>query len=269
MGVHTAAYFGKLLKGGESTPIPAVPDQILAFRNGAHVPSIPAGLIATAAIGGGTDLVLVNARLQSPKTVISPNYVRPVNQTAFLASVVFPSNPNISVQSRSPVVMREGEEIAAVTDLTGATPDGIVSVLAWFQDQHDSLPPGEAYWVRFTTTLSIVVADNGKWQNFPITFADSTTLPAGRYAVVGMHLQQPATSQGALCGRLVVPGSSFRPGAVFLDDEASITPTFASDGSFGVWTVFDAQMPPSLDVLASGAAAGEVTGYLKVIQLSR
>jgi len=161
--------------------------------------------------------------------------------------------------------MREGEEISASVELSGAGDSGFAAILVWFQDLSEPIPAGEAYWVKFTATVP--APSVGRWSNVTLAFADSTTLPAGRYAVVGMHLLQP-TAPGLIAGRLVIPGATFRPGTVFSPSGAAITPSFASAGSLGVWATFDAQLPPSLEVLTNSAiAGGAVTGFLKVIQL--
>lgn len=91
MATHIALYNDPELVS-DVTPsflsLSAVPDQILAFRNGAHVPSSPLLLLGLAATGGDATAELVGARVQSPKTVISPLYTRPVNSDS---GAVFPS----------------------------------------------------------------------------------------------------------------------------------------------------------------------------------
>lgn len=269
MTTHLALYNDPALGSdvsAEFLPLSAVPDQILGFRNAAHVPSSPLLLLGLAAIGGDAEATFVGARVRSPKTVVSPLYVRPVNSDP---DAVFPSNPGISAFDLNPFCFREGEEISAEAALIDvAEADAPASLVMILGDRIDPVPSGESIWVAFTADLTALAAN--VWQNFPISFSDSTTLPAGRYAVIGMHLVQTITG-GLICGRLVIPGQAMRPGTIVSPTSASFTPDFASSGRFGVWGIFDAQIPPTMEIFSRlpAAANNVLTGYLKVIQLPR
>lgn len=273
MAVHTSLFFN----AGVEVAIPydtvdAVVDQVLGYRNGAHVPSVPMSLVALAATGfGGTDpnvVTLGSARVQSPKTIISPVYVRPINITAS-----FPPDPCVSCFAVNSVIMRPGEEISASATIVqggGAPPPtGPAAIVAWFCDRLEPVPAAESYWVPFTATLPGV--GTAAWQTLAITFQDTTTLPAGRYAVLGMHLVCPSSAGDLLCGRLVIPGENLRPGIITSPSASALTPPLASDNSLGVWGHFDAQLPPSLEVFAPPLAVitGTLSGFLRVAQVSR
>jgi len=123
--------------------------------------------------------------------------------------------------------------------------------------------------------VSATGLDTGKWTMAnTFSFTDTSSLPAGRYAVLGMHLVQENTISHAeqlLCGRLVIPGTVYRPGALVLPELSSRTPLMASDDSLGVWGHFDAQLPPTLELFAANATAtsATVTGYLRIAQVER
>lgn len=273
MGMHTSLFFSDTVEPSSTSMllnlIPAATDQVLAFRNNAHVPSQPMSLIALAATGGGAADTLTMARVQSPKTVVSPAYIRPLNSDD---NAVFPDNPSVSTFPTTSIVLRKGEEVSAYAAVTGSSTSAIVCIAMFLCDQLDPLPSGESYWVAFQANVQALQGE--RWQSFPISFVDSTTLPAGRYAVIGMHLAQPRTSAGTstanvLCGRLIIPGQPLRPGTLVSPDASSRTPDFASNGSFGTWGIFDAQVPPSIELFSQANAGANETlsGFLKVVQL--
>jgi hypothetical protein len=270
MAVHTSLFYSAGVKTTPYDAVGAVVDQVLGYRNGAHVPSVPMSLVALAATGFlndgmGKTTTLSSARVQSPKTVISPVYVRPIN---ILAN--FPTDPSVNAFPVNPVVMRPGEEISASATLTGTggATTGPAAIVAWFYDRLEPVLAAESYWVPFSAELP-ATGSTSAWNTTAITFQDTTTLPAGRYAILGMHLVRPSGSPDLLCGRLVIPGETLRPGTVTSPTAAALTPPFASDGSFGTWGHFDAQLPPSLEVFSPTVMAGSVSGFIRVAQVSR
>lgn len=359
MAVHTSVFFNAAIASAQAVaypPLAAAVDQVLGIRSNNLVPSVPLSLVALAATGWVPDAVptdpplasLVGARIQTPRTLVSPVYVRPVN-----VGGVFGDNPNFSNFVTNPVLMRAGEEIAASAALLTAEaipPTGPASLVAWFCDRREPVPASrtttsrgcreqvaptcdrrrakargylrerpifmgllrweahkggpcpdgcrrlqpdgdqreigglrdevvrgapvptsESYWVPFT--VSATGLDTGKWTMADtFSFNDTSSLPAGRYAVLGMHLvQDPDNAEQLLCGRLVIPGAVYRPGALVLPDLSSRTPLMASDDSLGVWGHFDAQLPPTLELFAADASTpdAEITGYLRIAQVER
>lgn len=127
MAIHTSLYFQAVALKVTPTyePVGAVVDQVLGYRNAAHVPGKPMSLVALAATGLNATLGLSGARVQSPKTLVSPVYVRPVNATAN-----FDDNPNVSCFVDKPVMMRAGEEISASAEVTGTGTTADVAIVA-------------------------------------------------------------------------------------------------------------------------------------------
>lgn len=275
MSVHTSVWFAELTATDPATPnfgsLLAVPDQILGISSDNLVPSADLWLVATAAAGflatsPPPSANLMAARLKTPKTLISPIYVRAVNGEAF----PFEDNPNVSNMSTHPVLMRADEEIAAsawVRSTSGSITAVPVALVAWFWDRSDPVPQGESYWVAFQATAGTLAA--GIWSPATFAFLDQTTLPQGRYAIRGMQLAQvgatPETQ--AVCGRLVIPGELLRPGTLVLPGPSSRPPLLSSDGSLGVWGRFNAQQPLAMEFYSS-VAGSDVTflGYLNVVQ---
>lgn len=183
MPIHTSVYFAEDVTGSASAPsyvqLPAATDDAMGLRSNNLVPGENLGLVALAATGVG----LGAARIRTPRTVISPAYARPVNSTE-----LFGSDPNVACFSGHPVQVMKGEEIQASAWVNTATSEAAV-VVAWFRGQHEPLPAGESFWVTFSATIRDTT--EAGWytaQNF--TFVEQPTLPAGRYAIVGMHLMQ-------------------------------------------------------------------------------
>ncbi len=274
MAVHTSVFYVSLTTEDVYLPVSAVVDQVFGYRNGGHVPSVPMSLAALAATGYskvGDDIsTLTSARVQSPKTVISPAYVRPINAVAN-----FPDDPAVCCFATNPVLMRPGEEVSAsaVVSLNGTAVACPAVIVAWFYDRLEPVPAAESYWVPFTTAAVPAVGSATAWQTLTISFQDTTTLPAGRYAILGMHLLRPdagSTIHPTLCGRLVIPGEVLRPGIITSPSATALTPPFSSDRSLGVWGHFDSQLPPSLEVFSpANATAAALSGFLCVAQVSR
>lgn len=270
MGVHTSAWFGSLQADPVSNSptflgLTAAADQILGFNNNNLVPSGNLYLGAAAAVGFLSTAGLRAARLQTPKTLISPVYIRSVNGDAY----PFGDNPNVSDMTANPVLMRADEEISAsvwVASTAAAVPAVPVSLITWFWDQKEPIPQGDSYWVAFTVSGGDLAAT--KWSSLStFAFLDQTTLPPGRYAIRGMQLFQVAGSASAVCGRLVIPNELMRPGALVLPQAWSRPPLLSSDGSLGVLARFNAQQPLAMEFFSTSAVTTPTfLGYLHVVQ---
>jgi len=119
-------------------------------------------------------------------------------------------------------------------------------VLVWLHDKLEPLPPGEIFTIEATMSFA---ATNYLWVNGAITFAQ--TLPAGRYALVGMRCMGPH----AVAARCVFPDISPRPGV--LGNEHYYTPSVPEfrEGRLGSWGEFEHDAPPTIDVLSDSTAA--------------
>ena len=144
---------------------------------------------------------------------------------------------------------------AAVAESTsGAEVD---PVLVWIGDKIDPAPAGPMRTVRCTNGSTLGA---GAWTNGALTFTQS--LPAGKYAVVGMM----AWSAGLLAARLVPPGAYHRPGCLGGDLLGDIAPDRFRYGRAGKWCQFDTDAPPTVDFLSVSADTAQEV-YLDVVQL--
>jgi hypothetical protein len=119
------------------------------------------------------------------------------------------------------------------------------TVLVWLTDGAYTPVTGVEIFTTQATNTSTLTAF--AWTNGALTFSD--TLPAGRYAVVGMR----ATSAGLIAARLVFPQFAFRPGVIGGDSVSDWGPSVFRYGTLGVFGEFEHNSPPTVDFLSSSA----------------
>ena len=131
-------------------------------------------------------------------------------------------------------------------------------VLVWLMDKIEALPGGEIFCTEGTVTVTGVTAS---WVNGAITFTQ--TLPAGRYALVGMRGEDAAV----VAYRCVFPDISVRPGIIGASSIATPDLPLFRNGRLGSWGEFEHDSPPSLDILcnADGSVTPEI--YMDLIQV--
>jgi len=131
-------------------------------------------------------------------------------------------------------------------------------VFVWLMDKLEPLPPGEIFCIEGVVSITSVTAT---WVNGAITFGQ--TLPAGRYALVGMRCMEPIT----VAARCVFPDISARPGC--MGSGTLYTPTIPEFryGALGSWGEFEHDAPPSIDCLCNSAAAITPDIHMDLIQV--
>jgi hypothetical protein len=128
--------------------------------------------------------------------------------------------------------------------------------MVWVGDGPMQPIDGPVITVRATATIQQVA---GVWVAGDITFTQK--LPVTDYQVVGMALQ----SASGVAGRLVLPGSVWRPGVVN-NSSLSGDHVFAiRRGQWGVLGEFNINQPPKLEMLG-GVAAAQVL-FLDLIKI--
>ncbi len=131
-------------------------------------------------------------------------------------------------------------------------------VFVWLMDKLEAIPAGEIVSLEGTVTVLGVV---GSWVNAALVFGQ--TLPAGRYAIVGMR----AGEGECVAARLVFPDTSPRPGCMgskffFCHDLLG-----TRYGGLGSWGEFEHDAPPSVDILANVATTPAHPVTLDLIQV--
>lgn len=129
--------------------------------------------------------------------------------------------------------------------------------LLWLADGPIEPIHGNIRTIKATTVSH--GAENA-WTNSALSL--NQTLPAGRYAVVGMRV----FGVDLLAARLVFVGYSWRPGvpANKYPEDADY-PRFRN-GRFGLFGEFEFDNPPTIDLLGMGVSSGEEV-FLDLIQV--
>lgn len=248
---HLAAFAESIDPAGALTAIAAVREEMI-FTNGddLRVPtSLPFLVGAAAAIN---DASLVRAQVQAPSLRLQANLdVEPVVNGA-----TFGEPPEQSLFPMSPVPLTADEALNFAFESNPAAA-ALHYGLLWLSDGPQPETPGNVFTVRFTAAVQQTTTT---WVNGNLTLG--TTLPAGRYAVVGLRVR----STDLVAGRLVFPEQFNRPGVIGLNAIGEEDPYWTRYGRMGVFGEFPHTNPPTLDVLG-GAAASQV-GLLDLVRLA-
>lgn len=226
--------------GGVLTYVAAMPDpHVRVEGDNIIVPEGMANLGGVLVLGG----TLSNARIESPalrRTVLldvphlnggtEPQVPTPFNDFFYAPIPLDPFEPLRALVA----------EAAA-----GAEQD---TVLVWLCDGPQAPVTGEIFTVQATSNTTLVP---NAWTNGALTFVQ--TLPAGRYAVVGMH----AISTGLVAARLVFVGGTWRPGCIGYDARYDMPNPVFRRGGLGVWGEFPHDQPPTVDFLSVSADTSE------------
>lgn len=211
---------------------------------------VPAlNLLIGAWAGGAT---ISQAQIQSPTLRRQQNIdIGPLNISA---AVVQPGTLNDF--SQSPVDLSKDEALDFFVAETAAGAER-ENGLIWLSDGNLSPVAGDVFTLRFTGTTTLVAFT---WTACPITFAQ--TLPAGLYAVVGMHM----FGATPLAARINPVGSLWRPGCLaFATNSAFYAPQFRRN-SWGEWCRFAHNTPPQIEVFATAADTAQ-TGFLDLVKV--
>ena len=239
VGYHKAAVSATLLPAQ-----PIADPHVTVSGNDLTVPELNQ-IVAMFCCGGAP----TQAQMQSP----SLRKLIQEDIPAFIAPEVCTNALSVIVDKRiNPLVLDRSEKL---NGLTLHTTDGRIFV--WLADGPISPISGDIRTVKCTTGHT-TAAD--LWQNAALTFTQ--TLPAGRYAVVGMH----AHGTALLAARLVFVGYSWRPGVVTGVIAADPAIPMFRNGQFGVFGEFEFDQPPSIDLLGTGVTSTEEV-YLDLIQV--
>ncbi len=234
--VYTLAGYAEAQDSATLVPAAALADQHLTIDgDGIIVPNDLTNIVA--AYVGGPELT--RAQLQSPSirafvdAELSP-----------LGAAEEPGDPPEIVDlRRAPIVLEPDEELELHMAFDGAGAEQGTGLVFLADGPISPIDVPGARTVRATSSTAAVART---WTNVAITLGE--TLPAGRYAIVGL-LPVSATMVAA---RLVVPGSGVRPGALGIDDEQGHGgASMFRNGNFGVMAEFDHNRQPTVDILCT------------------
>lgn len=245
---HVAAYFASLTNGSTNVANTIVNDQVLT-PSGTTGFILPKPARLGAAYSAGANLTAVRINTPSLRYVGLP-FIGPVNTT-----LTVPSPPNLTVWGEHGPLLPTVDAVSVEHTLGGAAPENELTVL-FLRFGHSPFPGGPVYRIRFTGTIA---GTAGTWQSGAIT--PDSVLPQGTYSVVGMDL----FGTNIVAGRLIFPGSFFRPGALARNATSGIPDRFFTDGSMGVYGSFKSINLPNLEIFCSGANAAQ-TLFLDLVR---
>jgi len=249
MGFTLAAYLESIATATH-TELAAVPDQHLV-TNGDDIviPDKYDKLMGMFAAG----ITMSRAQLSSPalrKTlIVDADQINigaePLSEPPFVNLFNNPRQLKSSEGAR--VLATQGSGAAEVERIGIFLGDGVVEEVT-----------GEIMTVRCTGATTLVA---GVWNLVPLTFTQQ--LEAGEYNVVGARFE----AAGAVLGRLVIPGSPWRPGCMATDSIADKPNERFEKGNSGIWGKFSHSFPPQAEFLSISADTAEVV-YLDLVKVS-
>lgn len=198
---------------------------------------------------------IVGAQLRSPslRRLFHPD-IMPVEQYPYQSD----QDRGFHNLVENPIELEVSEKINALINSSAVTKRGLC--LLWLGDGTPVPAKGQIRTLRCTATGG---SASNAWTNQALTLTQ--TLPAGRYAVVGMHVL-PANSSVMQAIRLVFVGGTWRPGIMGGHSIYDIRPPMFRNGGLGVWGEFEFDQPPTIDYLTNGAT-GALQVFLDLIQI--
>lgn len=181
------------------------------------------------------DASLARAQLQSPSLRVKTNLdIEPIVQ-----GLVFGSAPETSLWPETPVPVAPDEALnfAVQSDPAAAA---IHRGFVFLSDGPQAPVAGEMFTIRATSGITLVT---GTWVNGNLTL--SQTLPAGRYAVVGMR----ARGTNLVAARLLFSEQVSRPGVLAVNAIGDLDLYWTRFGRMGEWGQFPHTIPPTVDCL--------------------
>jgi hypothetical protein len=245
---HLAAYFASLTNGSTLTPVAAISDQVLSRTTANnYISPKPVKLYGWYPAG----VSISDAQINTP----SLRYVGLPFAGQLNAALVVPSPPTLAWWGETGVRIPEVDEIQMLHSLGGAAPENEFSLL-WLMSQFKPITPGPTFRLKFT---GAIVAVAGTWVAGTLT--PFSTLPQGTYDVVGLDV----VGANLIAGRLIFPGSTWRPGVLARNLISSVPHPHMVDGSLGCFGTFKSVNLPNLEILSSGANTVQ-TVYMDVVR---
>lgn len=254
--LHLAGYYQSVDPAGAFVQLAALADsQITVNTPRIQVPP----LNQVIAIAGGAESVTIpNMRLVSPSILTKyRQYVVPLNTA--VAGPSLPMSPHRVVDLRDdPLILVPSEQLTAelLSNPAAVQPQWC---LVLFSDGKPAPVSGPVYTGRAVVANALVV---GAWTLNTLVFVDQ--LPRGRYQIVGFR----PTSVNMIASRIIVPGSTWRPGALASVNNTDVAHDMWRSGNLGVWGEFedvDNLQIESLGAVADAAAIQEY--YVDMIQV--
>lgn len=245
---HTCAYRNAAVTTAVETDIAALTDDYLTIQNGHFILQDSRPLLY--AWAGSASISY--ARIITPKfRQVTTPYIRPVNNALAPVDIT-----PVADYRKSPLIVNGLEELQ-VNLLQASGGNAEVDIILGIDYGQQPVVNGEIYTLRGTGTTT-QTAD--AWSNVTITWQD--TLPAGRYAIVGLE----AWAATCIAARLNLESSGPRPGCVGGATAAIRQNEMFRRGGLGVWGYFIQTRMPIVQVLSTSADTAQEV-YLDIIRM--
>ena len=252
MSFHLLAYTsGALAVASAPQDVPALTDDIFVIATATNHFLMDDDVNLIAAWAGSVTLDRARIVLPSYRNLGLP-FIRPM-QVAVLPA----TDPNFARWIDNPIKLPANEDVAIEATITAAGPER-GTFLLWVAKQIDSIPPGQIFALRFTSTTAAVA---NAWTTLAITLDQA--LPPGDYLLVMSELH----STNGIAHRWIIPNQLYRPGGLSFASTGLRTAKPFYEYEFGAWGRFSNTTLPRLQVLANAADAVH-TGYMFVQPLS-
>jgi hypothetical protein len=249
MGFHLLAYTKSVAAGSTNEDIPGVTDGYATLSNNHYVLQRDFRLRYAFAMGAN----ISTARLNVPALrSISLPHITPLEVGSSVSDV-----PAIAdFGSFMPVIPRI-DEIAVETSNTGAAAERHIVGLWVVDPQARPALPGPVFTVRGTAAIT---SGNLSWGEG--TFTLESTLPAGRYQVVGLDV----IGANLVFARLRFPEQTMLPGVLARTSQANRPDENFRVGRSGLFGEFESTAPPLLQVFGTAAPTTQVV-YLDLVKV--
>ena len=246
--MHLLAYRLASSALANNQDIPGLTDTFATLQNNHFILQSPWYIRWAMALG----LHLTNARINTPalRAVALPS-VQP-NEIA-----ANPGNlPAISDFPAGMIQLKPIDETAfEASDDTGSV--AITGLLGLLDQVNYNIPSGPVSVLRATSSIT---AGNGVWGLGSFTL--DQTLPAGRYAVIGLDV----VGANLIAARLVFPTAGPRPGVPARTSFSNHSWPLFLNGNLGNWGEFESTAIPSIEILGSAAPTTQ-TIFIKVVKV--
>jgi len=223
-------------------------DHVTVTGDDIKVPGWANKLIGVYAMGTG----ITAAQLTSPslraKNLLD---IEPVDD-----STEPPEPMAVHMFSENPIELTPAEALRYKAASSAATSS--ICGFVWLMDTIEAVPAGEILTIKATNTDTLTPY---AWTSGGLTFTQ--TLRAGRYAIVGIRMR----SAGLIAGRLIIPGSTFRPGCLGVDAVGDSENLAFRRGGLGNLGEFNHDAPPRAEFFSS-LADSDQTVFLDLIKVA-
>lgn len=246
---HLLAYTKSVAAGSQNEDIPGVTDGYATLVNNHYVLSKDLRLRLAFAMGAN----ITAARINSPSLrAIALPHICPLEVSATVTDV-----PNIAdYQNFLPILPRIDEVAVETSNSSGTAERHVVGL--WLDDVA-SRPalPGPVFTVRGAASIT---TGNLVWGEGSINL--ESTLPAGRYQVVGLDVVGP----NLVFARLRFPEQNMLPGVLARTSQSQNPFPQFRVGRLGMFGEFESIAPPLLQVFGTAAPTTQIV-YLDLVKV--